>query len=111
MGKMNDPFKFARIERFSRSRHHAEIVINTALLVCEARTSTESQVADLAAAVDALAAGQFHLATALAEAAIEGRSKLRTAERSATMARSLSDVRAMMAELIQAGAAGQHQDF
>jgi hypothetical protein len=79
--------------------------------VCESGSATDGQMADLADAVDALAAGQFHVASLLAEAAIEGRSKLRTAMRPTTMARTLPDIRAMMAEVIRAGAAGRHQDF
>lgn len=101
----------ARVTRYTHSRRHAEIAIQTALLVCEVGNASEAQVADLADAVDALSAGQFHAAALLAEAAIEGRSKVQTAIRPATMARSLAEVRAMLAEIEKAGAARHSQDF
>ena len=107
----HDFFAEAHIRRFSQSRKHAETAIELALLVCEACNATEAQMADLADAVDALKSGQYPIAVVLAEAAIEGRHKTRTAIRPMTMARSIFDLKAMMAEMAMAGAAGHHQDF
>lgn len=99
MGTMNDPVEDAPLRRHTRSRKHAEIAIQTAVLVCEACQPTDAQLADLADAVDALRGGQFHAATVLAEAAIEGRSRTRAAIRPAAMTRSIPELQALLAEI------------
>ena len=96
---MNDTVEDASARRHIRSRKHAEIAIQTAMLVCEACRPTDAQLADLADAVDALRGGQFHAATVLAEAAIEGRSRTRTAIRPAAMTRSIPELHALLAEI------------
>jgi hypothetical protein len=106
-----DFFAEAQIRRFSQGRKHAETAIELAIMACEAQETTEAQLADLADAVDAFKSGQHAVAVVLAEAAIEGRHKTRTAIRPQTMARSLADLKAILAEIAQQGAAGHHQDF
>jgi hypothetical protein len=105
----SSPFKEAKVAR--HGRRHAEATIEAALLVFEARQPSEAELADLADALDALTSGQFRVAIVLAEAAVGGRSRLRTAIRPPTMARSLAALKSFAAALAQRGAAGHHQDF
>jgi hypothetical protein len=57
-----DFFAKAQIRRFSQGRKHAEAAIEIAVMACEARHSSDQQLADLADAVDALRAGQYAVA-------------------------------------------------
>jgi hypothetical protein len=59
-------------------------------------------MADLADAVDALRAEQYLVAVVLAEAAIEGKSKVRTAIRPLGMAQSLPEIRAAIEDITSA---------
>jgi hypothetical protein len=106
-----DYFAEAQIRRFTRGRKHAEAAIELALMACETRETTEEQLADLADAVDALRSGQYAVAVTLAEAAIERHRPRQTAIRPTEMRRSLADLKAILAEMAMAGAAGHHQDF
>jgi hypothetical protein len=99
MGKMSNPFANARIERYTHSRRHAQTVVETALLVCEVGAVSDSQLVDLAGAVDALRSGQFQAATILAEAAIEGRSRMRTVTRPPGMTHSIAELWTVVANL------------
>jgi hypothetical protein len=96
---MNDPFATARAARVTHARRHAELAISIALLVCEARAVTETQLADLADAVEALRDRQYHVATILAEAAIERRNRDGRAIRPPSLSRSIAEIRAMFATL------------
>ncbi len=96
---MNDPFAKANAERYSHSRQHAETAIAIALVVCEARVASETQLADLADAVEALRDGQYRVATILAEAAIERRKPDLRTMRPRNMSRSIAEIRAMFATL------------
>jgi hypothetical protein len=99
MGTMKEPFTNARIEQYTHSRRHAETAVSTALLVCEARGATDAQLADLADAVEALRDKQYRVATILAEAAIERRDPGNKTVRPQRMARSLVEIRAMLAAI------------
>jgi hypothetical protein len=95
-----DYFAEAQVRGLSHGRKHAESAIETALLVCEARQSTEEQLADLADAVDAYRSGQYAVAVALAEAAIERhRTPRTTAIRPEGMRRSLLELKTFFADL------------
>lgn len=102
------PFDGARFTR--HGRRHAEALLETAFLVFEARAPTAAQLADLADAADAFGCGRYDIAINLTEAAIEGRSRARSAWLP-TMTRSLDDVRAMLAAAAQARGAGADRNI
>jgi len=102
------PFDGARITR--HGRRHAEALLESAFLVFEAREPTAAELADLADAADAFGRGRYDIAIILTEAAIEGRSRARSAWLP-TMTRGLDDVRAMVAAATQASAAGASQNI
>ena len=94
---MNDSTR-SGAPRYTHSRRHAETAVSIALLVCEAR-ATETQLADLADAVEALRDRQFHVATILAEAAIERRRPDNRAVRPQSMSRNIAEIRALFAAI------------
>ena len=100
------PFDSAKITR--HGRRHAEATLDAAFLVFEAREPTVDELADLADAADAFGRGRYEIAIALAQAAIEGRSRARS-QWLPTMPHSLDDIRSIVAMAVQARAAGAHQ--
>lgn len=102
------PFEGAKIAR--HGRRYAEAMLESAFLVFEAREPTADELADLADAADAFGRGRYDMAAILTQAAIEGRSRSRSAWLP-TMTRSLDDVRAMVAAAAQARAAGAYQSL
>lgn len=108
MDRMSNPFANARIERYAHSRQHAQTVVETALLVCDVGAS-DSQLTDLAAAVDALRSSQFQVATILAEAAIEGRTRVRTVVRPSGTARSIAELWAVIANIAKPELSQAHE--
>jgi hypothetical protein len=99
MGIVNDSSKHSNIEPYSSSQRHAEITVQTALLVCEAGSASVAQIGDLADAVDALRDRQYRVAVILAEAAIEGRNRVRTAQRPDGMVRTLAEIRCALMKI------------
>lgn len=102
------PFDGARITR--QGRRYAEAMLESAFLVFEAREPTADELADLADAADAFGRGRYDVAVVLTMAAIEGRSRSRSAWLPA-MPCNLDDVRAMVAAAAQARAAGAYQSL
>lgn len=100
------PFDDAKITRYSR--RHAEVMLDSALLIFDAREPTAGELADLAAAADAFGLGRFEIAVVLAQAAIEGRSRRRSAWLP-TMPRTLDDIRATVVMAMQARPGGARE--
>ncbi len=100
------PFDGAKITRYGR--RHAAAMLDSAFLVFEAREPTAAELADLAAAADAFGIGRYEIAIALAQAAIEGRSR----ERSTwlpVMPRTLDDIRTTVVMAAQARSGGARE--
>jgi hypothetical protein len=100
------PFDGAKIAR--HGRRYAEAVLDSAFLVFEAREPTADELADLAAAADAFGHGRYEIAIALAQAALEGRSRARS-HWLPMMPRSLDDIRATVVMAAQARSGGARE--